>query len=123
MSAERRICRGPIDCVSKIDVEVRDHGLPLIGQVRGRREISLLDILQLTDQSLLGRASGARVILNCALVDHNCESETGMCFGFGHDQFRRIIDRIVGAVPIEDYAIDATADHIHDLVMNLDRIV
>ncbi len=123
MCAERGVCRVPIDRVSQIDVEVRDHGLPLIGQVCGRREISLFDILQLIDQGLLGGASRARVILNCALVDHNRESEARMRFGFGHDEFRRIVDRIVGPIPIEDDAVDATADHIHNLIVNLDRVV
>jgi hypothetical protein len=56
------------------------------------------------------------------LVDHDGEGEAGMVFCFGLDQLRRLIDRIIRPVPVNDQAIDASADHVFDLPFHLRRI-
>jgi hypothetical protein len=83
----------------------------------------LLDVLQLINQRILWRAPWAGVPLNCALVDHDGEGETGMFFGFGHDQFGGVINAVVGTVPIDDDSIDSPADHVFDLALHLSGIV
>jgi hypothetical protein len=60
--------------------------------------------------------------LDGALIDHNRESETGMSLGFRHYELRRLVDAVVRTVPIDDDAIDAAADHIGDLAMDLGGI-
>ena len=45
-----------------------------------------------------------------------------MAFRRRHHQLRRLINRIALAVPIDDYAIDAAADHVVDLTLHLCRI-
>ena len=112
----------PINGVGKVNVEIRDHRLSLVRQVRRRREVGLLDILQLADQSLLRRTSGAGIPLDRALVDHNGEGEAGMSLGFRHHEFCGLIDAVVRAIPIDDHAIDSAADHIGNLPVNLRRI-
>lgn len=45
-----------------------------------------------------------------------------MVFGFGLDQLRGLIDRIIRPVPVDDQAINASADHVFDLPFHLRRI-
>jgi hypothetical protein len=45
-----------------------------------------------------------------------------MVLGFRHDQLRRLIDRVVGTVPVDDHAVDAAADQVRDLALNLIRV-
>ena len=42
-----------------------------------------------------------------------------MLFGFGHYQLGGLISAVVGPVPVDYDAIDAAADHVRDLAMNL----
>ena len=42
-----------------------------------------------------------------------------MIFGLRHYQLRALVDRIVGAVPINDHAINAAADHVINLALDL----
>jgi hypothetical protein len=42
-----------------------------------------------------------------------------MGLGFGHDRQRSLINRVVGTVPVNDYAIDSPADHVVDLALDL----
>ena len=44
-----------------------------------------------------------------------------MCFSFGHNKLCGFIDIVAGSrpVPVDDYAIDASADHVVDLPMHL----
>lgn len=112
----------PINGIGKVNVEIRDHWLSLVRQVRRRREVGLLDILQLADQSLLRRTSRAGIPLDRALVDHNGEGEAGMSFGFRHHEFCGLIDAGVRTIPIDDHAIDSAADHIRNLPVDLRRV-
>jgi hypothetical protein len=112
----------PIDGVVLIDTEICNNGLPLLHHVRGRRKICLLDVLQLTDQRLLRRATGARVPLDGPGIDHDGKGEAGMGFRFRHDQLCGLINGIVGAIPVNDYAVDAAANHVLDLEVDLRRV-
>lgn len=123
MRAQRGIRRIPIHRIREVDVEIRNHRLSLHGHVRRRRKISLLNILQQTHQRLLRSASRARVPLNRSLIDHNRKREPRMRFRFRHHQPRSLINRIIRPVPINDDAINAAADHIRNLAVNLRRIV
>ena len=82
----------------------------------------MLHILQLVDQGLLWRAPRTRIPLNRPLIDHDGEGETRMVFRFRHHQLRTLINRIVGAVPVNDHAIDAPADHVVNLPLDLSGI-
>jgi hypothetical protein len=42
-----------------------------------------------------------------------------MIFGFCHHQLRGLVDRVIGTVPVDDYAINATAYHIVYLGLDL----
>lgn len=116
---ERRIHRIPIDRIRQVDVEVCDDRFALQRHVRRGWEISLLHVLQIADQRLLRRAAGAGVPLDRPLIDHDREREAGMLFGFCHYQLGGLILCVPLAIPIDDHAIDATADHVGDLVVNL----
>ncbi len=122
MSAEGVVHSRPVHGVREIDVEVCNHRLALTGQVRRRRKIRLLGVLQLTDQGLLGSASKARVVLNCSLIHHKRKREAGMLLSLGHDQLCGLINRIIRAIPVDDHTVDTAADHIRDLIVNLHEI-
>lgn len=79
----------------------------------------MFDVLQLCDQRLLRRAVLAGVPFDGALVDHDRKCKSGMIFGLGHDELRGFVDGVAGAVPIDDHAIDAAADHIGNLAVDL----
>ncbi len=72
----------------------------------------MLDVLKLTDQRLLRSAPFTGVPLDRALVDHDRKREARMLLRFGHHQLRGLIRRTVWTIPIDDHAIDTTADHI-----------
>lgn len=76
----------------------------------------------MTHQCLLRRATRAGIPLDCALVDHDRESEAGMGFRFRHDEFCGLVDVVVWTIPIDDDAVDSTADHVRDLIVNLLRV-
>jgi hypothetical protein len=45
-----------------------------------------------------------------------------MFLGLSHHQLRSLVDGIVWAVPVNDHAIDAAADHVCDLTLDLRRV-
>ena len=45
-----------------------------------------------------------------------------MAFRLGHHQLRRLVDRVVGPVPVDNRSIDAAADHVVNLTFDLRRI-
>lgn len=112
----------PINGVRIIDAEIRDDWLPLQSQIRRRREISLLEVLQVADECLLRCTAGAGIPFDSALIDHDREGEAGMFFGFGHHQLRSLVDAVSRTIPVDDHAIDAAADHICDLIVNLGSV-
>jgi hypothetical protein len=91
----------------------------LLPHISRRRKEGLLKILQLVDQRLLGWAAGTRIPLDRALVDHDREGEARMALGLRHDKLCRLIDAVVWTVPVENDAVDATADHVRDLLVHL----
>jgi hypothetical protein len=117
--AQCRIHGVPVDRIGKIDIEIRDHRLPLNRHVRWRGEVCAFDVLHLTNQGLLRRATGARIPLDSALIDHQGECKARVSLSFGHDRLRSLINRVVGTVPVNDYAIDSPADHVVDLALDL----
>lgn len=109
----------PVDRIRKIDVEICDNRRSTDRHVRFRRKVRSLDILQLVDQSLLRRTTRTGIPLDRSLIDHDCERETGMSFGFSHDQLRCPVDAIVRTVPIDDHTVNTPADHVCDLAVDL----
>jgi len=71
------------------------------------------------DQCLLRSATGARIPLDRALVDHDREGKTRVSLSFRHHQLCRLIDTVVRSVPIDDDAIDSTTDHVGNLAVDL----
>lgn len=45
-----------------------------------------------------------------------------MLLSFGHHQLRGLILIVIGTVPINDYPINAAADHVDDLAVDLRRV-
>lgn len=82
----------------------------------------MLHVLQLGDQSLLRRTTRAGIPFNRPLIDHDRKCKSRMSFCLCHHEFGCLIDAIVRAVPIDNYAINAAADHVGDLAMDLVRI-
>lgn len=115
--------RVPIHRVGEIDIEVGNDWFPLHGHVSRRREVVLLDVLQIRHQRLLRRTSRARIPFDRALIDHDCEGEPGMSFRLGHHQLRGVINAVVCPIPVNDHAIDASADHVCNLVVDLPCVI
>ena len=42
-----------------------------------------------------------------------------MVFGLRHHQLRSLIFGVVGTVPVDDHAVDAAADHVINLALDL----
>jgi hypothetical protein len=122
VNAESGIHRRPIDRVGKIDVEIGHKRLPLPHHVGGGREISLLQVLQLCDQCLLRRATGAGFVGNGSLVDHDRKREARVTFRRRHHHLRGLIREAAWPIPIDDHAVDAAADHVVNLILYLDWI-
>ncbi len=112
----------PIDGIRQIDIEVCHHRLALNRHIGRGWEVRLLQILQLIDQRGLRRTSGTRVPLNCSLIDHDGECETRVGFSFSHHEFRRVVDAVVWAIPVDDDSVDSSTNHVIDLTVNLRRI-
>ena len=119
MSAQVAAQCVPIDRVGEIDIEVANDWLSLPSHVCGRGKIRFFDVLQLTDQGLLRRTFGTRVPFEGALIDHDGKSEARMAFSFCHDRLRRLVDGIVWSVPVDDHSINAAADHVVNLALDL----
>ncbi len=45
-----------------------------------------------------------------------------MRLGLRHDEFRGLVDRVARTIPVKDYAIDAAAYHVVNLIGGLLRI-
>jgi len=120
--AQRSVHRIPINRVHLIDIEVCHDRLPTLGHICRRGKVFLLNVLKLTDQRLLRRAASARVPLDRTLVDHDRKSKARMLFRLRHHQLRGLIRRTVRTIPIDDHAIDASADHVINLPGDLPRV-
>ena len=70
----------------------------------------------------MGRTSGTGVPFQGTLIDHDGKSEARMAFGLCHDRLRRLVDEIVWSVPVDNHSINAAADHVINLVLDLRRI-
>jgi hypothetical protein len=68
---------------------------------------------------LLRRATGAGIPLDGSLINHDGEGKAGVRFGLLHHQLRCLVDVVAGAIPIDNDAINAAADHIVDLTRDL----
>ena len=122
LRGKRGVRSRPIDGVREVNIEIRDHRPSIPFHIRRRWKVGLLDILQLADQRLLRRTPRARIPLDRALVDHDCEGEAGMRLRFRHDELGGLVDAVVRAVPVDHDAVDSPADHVRDLTMNLGRV-
>lgn len=122
MRTQRAVHRGPVDGVVVVDIKIRNHRNPIFRHVRRRCEISLLHILQFVDQGLLRGASAAGVFRNRPFVHGDRKSKSGMAFRGRHYELRCLIFGIVRSVPVDDHAINAAADHVVDLAVDLVRV-
>jgi len=124
MGAGGRVHRIPVDGVVEVDIKVGDHRPPIDSHVGGRGNKSLLHVLDLFNQRLLWRTASTGAQLYRALIDHDGESEARMLFGFRHDRQRSLVaEGISKSVPVDDHAINATADHVRNLTMDLRRVL
>jgi hypothetical protein len=120
-----RLCRQgsayivPVYEVGKINIEVCDHWSSRQSHVSRRGKVRLLDILQLADERLLRRTTRTGIPFDRTLVDHDRKGKAGMSFRLRHNQFRGLVDAVVGAVPVDNHAVNSAADHICDLPMDL----
>jgi len=109
----------PVDRVGKINIEVCDHRPSRQGHVSPRREIRLLHVLQLADESLLRRTTGTGIPFDRTLVDHDRKGKARMSFRLCHNQLCGLINTVVGPIPVDNHAVNSPADHIRDLAMDL----
>ena len=79
----------------------------------------MFDVVQVVEKRLFVIATGAAAELQRALVDHDGEGEAGMLLDLLHDFERSDVGRVAGAVPVNDEAVDAAADHVLDLFVDL----
>jgi hypothetical protein len=112
----------PINRVRLIDSEICDHRLPIYLHVSRGRQVSVLNILQIAYQRLLRRTTRAGIPLDRSLIDHDRKSKTRMALRLRHHHLRRLVHRIPRPIPINDYSIDAAADHIINLALHLRRV-
>ena len=122
LGRQRRSHCFPVYGVREIDIEIRDHGSPIQFHIRLGWKVGLLDVLHLCDQSLLRRAPRTRIPMDRTLIHHDREREAWMCLGFRHHELGRLVDTVVGSVPVNDYAVDSPADHVCNLPVNLRRV-
>jgi hypothetical protein len=113
---------GPVNGVRQINIEIRDHWLPLLSHVSGGWEIGLLNVLQLAHQGFLRSASSTGIPLDRALINHDREGEAGMSLRFRHDEFCCVIFAVIRPVPVNDDAVNSATDHVGDLLVNLTSI-
>lgn len=71
------------------------------------------------DQGRLRRAPWTGIPLDGSLIDHDGEGKSRVCFSFGHHQLGGLVDAIVRTIPVDDHSVDAAADHVRDLTVNL----
>ena len=120
MSTGGCVDRVPVDGVMQVDIKVGDHRAPIDSHICGRRNKSLLHVLDLFNQRLLRRTASAGAQLYRAFIHHGGESEARMLFGLRHYRQRGFIaEGISKSVPIDDHTINAAADHVRDLTMDL----
>ena len=122
--AGRRFYRVPVDGVVQVDVKICDHRPAIDSHICRRRSERLFNVLHLFDERLLRRAARAGTQLYGAFIHHDGEREAGMLFDFRHYRQRGLIgEGISKPVPVDDHTIDAAADHVRDLTVNLRRIL
>jgi hypothetical protein len=119
LGAQRGVHCIPVDRVRRIDIEVGHDRPPCLGHIGRRGKVFLLNVLKLTDQRLLRRASLAGVPLDRTLVNHDRKGEARMLFRLGHHQLHGLIRGTARTIPIDDHTIDAAADHVVDLPRDL----
>ena len=82
----------------------------------------MLNVLKLTNQRLLRRAAGTGVPFDGPMIDHDGKGETRVLLSFGHDELRSLIHCIVWPIPVNDDAVNAAADHVGNLALDLCRV-
>jgi hypothetical protein len=112
-------CSVPINRVRIIDSKICHHRLTVYLHVSRRREVSVLDVLQIAFQRLLRRTTRAGIPLNRSLIDHDRKSKTRMALCLRHHQLRCLVHRIPRPIPIDDHPVDAAADHVINLTLHL----
>ena len=124
VSAGSRFHGVPVDGVVQVNVKIRDHRPPVDSHVCRRRHKGLFYILHLFNQRLLRRTTLTGTQLYSAFIHHDGEREARMLFGFCHHRQRSLVgERVSKSVPVDDHAINAAADHVRNLTMDLRRIL
>jgi hypothetical protein len=121
--AQRGIGCSPVNRrVGKANVEISYHRLAVDGHISRRGEVGFFDVLQVVDQRLLRRTTRAGIPLNRSLIDHDRKRESRIALRRRHHVLRSLVDAIARPVPIDNRAIDATADHVINLTLDLRRV-
>src|SRR5439155_5911193 len=66
--------------------------------------------------------SRAAIPLNLAVIDHQCEGEARVSLGFLHDRVGSVVDEVSWPVPDHEDSINAPADHVSNLAVDLSGI-
>jgi hypothetical protein len=120
MGTGGRVHRIPVNSVVQVDIEIRDHRPSIDSHVCGRWHKGLLHVLHLFDERLLRRTASTGAQLYCAFIYHDGKGEAGMLFDFSHHrQSSFVAESVARSVPVDDHTIDAAADHVRDLAMDL----
>ena len=123
MCTQRRRRRCPVDRrIGKVHVEICNHRLTLYGHVGCRRKICVLHVLQFAHQLLLRRTTRAVRPRNRSRIDHDREGESRMRFRLRHHQLRCLVGTIVRPIPIDDHPVNAAADQVINLILDLRRV-
>src|SRR5260370_4886549 len=124
--ARRQSGQHPLKVDEKLrDAKHEDCGFSVQTQVGGRRDKLRGDKVQVADQ-LAGDVTSVadRGINNGAWVFHDRKLESGMGLGFLlHQNGGGAEDVHIEAKPVDDRAVDAAADHVLYLAVDLSRIV
>jgi hypothetical protein len=125
LKKEQRPCRQgcihrvPVNGVGKVDIEVGDDRPTANLHVRRRSEVSLLHVLEMLDERLLRTTARTRIGADRPLIHDDGEGKAGIGFGLVHHKLRGLIRCAARPIPIDHDAIDAPADHVADLPLDL----
>jgi hypothetical protein len=111
--------RVPVNFEIQVHVEIAQHRAAINPQVGRGAKVGALDILQVLVEGVLGRAQKTGIPLDGAGVHDDGEGEARMPLGLLHELNGGAVVGIVGAVPVNEGAFDAPADHVFNLAAHL----
>jgi hypothetical protein len=118
--AGRRFYGVPVNGVVQINVKICDYRAAIDSHICRRRRERLFNVLHLFDERLLRRAARAGTQLYRSFIHHDGEGEARMLFDFRHYRQRGFVGECISeSIPVDDHTINAAADHVRDLTVNL----